>query len=59
MLAMYTFPRETVRINTFAFDVKTSLIIDFFEISYSLRTNFSGVNHKLSVGFDVLRLLEG
>jgi hypothetical protein len=54
MFATYTFhsPADTVPYNSVALDVITGVnILDIIDVSYTLRTNFSGVNHKVSVGY--------
>ena len=52
MFANYKFPNETVHVNTLAFDVGIGFyILRFIDIGYTIRTNFKGINHKVSVGF--------
>jgi hypothetical protein len=51
-LANYAFPEGDVRINSFVLDVFTGLtLFNFLDVSYSLRTNFSGVTNKISIGY--------
>ena len=52
MMAAYQFQEEEFKENTFAFDFSTGIIIkDFFNISYTLRTDFQSANNKLAVGY--------
>ena len=47
----HTFTDGKAEFNTFVFDVSTGfLIADWFNISYTLRTNFKGVTNKISAG---------
>jgi TolB-like protein len=51
MFSEYAFSDGTVSIQTFALDVVTGFNIgNVFDISYTLRTNFSGVSNKVSAG---------
>jgi hypothetical protein len=51
MIADYRFGDYDNRAVVNAFDIAMGfLLINTFDISYSIRTNFEGVNHKLSVG---------
>jgi TolB-like protein len=51
MFSEYTFSDGTARIQTFALDMATGVNIgNVFDISYTLRTNFSGVSNKVSAG---------
>ena len=52
MIGRYTLPEDTVPVNIFAFDVVTGFVLwNFLDISYTLRTDFNGFNHKASVGY--------
>jgi hypothetical protein len=52
MLAQYNFPEGDVPSNTFIVDFVTGInLMNFIDISYTIRTNFKGANHKLSVGY--------
>ena len=51
-LAEYDFPEGRVSKKTFAAEVITGFNIkNMIDISYTLRTNFTGVSHKISVGY--------
>jgi TolB-like protein len=52
MIARYTFPEGDYSANIFAADFITGVnILNMIDISYTLRTNFSGASNKLSVGY--------
>jgi len=51
MLASYHFPEGEIRENTFAADLSTGVIINWFSISYTLRTNFQSASHKMAFGY--------
>jgi len=52
MYSHYTFSDGTADSNTFAFELTIGFnIMDIIDISYTPRTNFRGVSHKLSVGY--------
>jgi hypothetical protein len=52
MMVRYTFPEGDYSDNIFAADIITGInILNMFDISYTLRTKFSGVSNKLSVGY--------
>ena len=52
MLGEYTFPEEIIQVNIIAFNATTGVNIgNFLDISYTLRTNFNLVNHKIAVGY--------
>ena len=52
MIARYTFPEGDYSANIFAADFITGVnILNMIDISYTLRTNFSGTSNKLSVGY--------
>ena len=52
MIAGYSFGDYDTRAVVSAFDVAAGfLLINAIDISYSVRTNFKGVNHKLSIGY--------
>jgi hypothetical protein len=51
MMVRYTFPEGEYSENIFAADIVAGFnILDMFDISYTLRTNFSGISNKISVG---------
>jgi len=50
--ANYAFPEGDVRRNGFVMDIITGFtLFNFLDISYTLRTNFSGVTNKFSLGY--------
>jgi len=52
MLGEYTFPEEKIPVNVFAFDATAGVNIkNRFNISYTMRTDFTSVNNKLAVGY--------
>jgi len=52
MFGKYTFPEGDIPVNIFALDVTAGVnILDMFDISYTLRTSFKTVNHKVSAGY--------
>ena len=52
MLATYQKPEGEFKENVFAVDIMTgAIILNIFNISYTLRTNFLSASHKVSVGF--------
>jgi hypothetical protein len=52
MIADYQIEDITVSKNIFAADFIAGVnILNFFDISYTLRTDFASANHKISVGF--------
>ena len=52
MLAEYTFPEEKIPVNILAFNATTGIILwNVLDISYTLRTDFNSVNHKMSIGY--------
>jgi TolB-like protein len=52
MLGEYTFPEGTVPVNIFAVDAIAGVNIgNFLDVSYTVRSNFKSVNHKLAVGY--------
>jgi TolB-like protein len=52
MLANYNYPTGEVQTNIFAMDFITGVNIgDMLNISYTLRTNFNRVSHKMLVGY--------
>jgi hypothetical protein len=52
MLANYRYPTGEVPINIFAMDFITGINIgNMFNVSYTLRTNFNKVNHKVLTGY--------
>lgn len=52
MFQTWTFETGTVKNDTPAADIAAGAVLwNHLDISYTLRTNFSSVNHKLSVGF--------
>ena len=52
MLGRHTAAGGNVPVNIFAFDAVTGFLLwDAFDISWTLRTNFKGANHKLAVGW--------
>jgi len=52
MYSKYTFPDENIPMDIFTGNFTTGFNIgNFLDISYTLRTNFSLVNNKISVGF--------
>jgi hypothetical protein len=52
MIADYRYEDIKNRAVVSAFDIETGfMFFNFLDISYSLRTNFKNVNHKLSVGY--------
>ena len=51
MMVRYTFPEGKYSENIFAADIVAGFnILNMFDISYTLRTNFSGISNKISVG---------
>jgi TolB-like protein len=53
MISTYTFPNDTVNMNTFAFDVGAGFDISIVTIGYNLRTDFKSINHKTYVGIRI------
>jgi len=53
MISTYTFPNDTVNMNTFAFDVSAGIDISTVTFGYNLRTDFKGVNHKAYIGIRI------
>ena len=55
MDAQYKFPQNEVSTQTPAFDVAAGFFFGegrhFMRIGYALRTNFSGINHRLTAGY--------
>jgi len=52
MLGEYTFPEGTIPVNIFAVDAIAGVNIgNFLDVSYTARSNFKSVNHKLAVGY--------
>jgi len=52
MIGKYTFPEGDIPINIFAADVTAGINIgNIIDISYTARSNFKSVNHKLAVGY--------
>jgi hypothetical protein len=52
MILSYTFPEGLYTDKIFAADIITGFNIgNFFDVSYTLRTNFSNVSNKLSLGY--------
>jgi hypothetical protein len=52
MFQTWTFETGEVKNNTFAVDAALGVVLwNHLDISYTLRTNFASVNHKVSVGF--------
>ena len=52
MLATYNFPAAEVKDHTFAADACAGIIINNkFNISYTMRTNFTSASNKLAVGY--------
>ena len=52
MVARYTFPEGETKRNFMLADVSAGYIFGFgLTVSYSLRTNFTSVNHKMAVGY--------
>jgi len=52
MLGEYTFPEEKIPVNIYAVDATTGINIgNIFDVSYTARSNFKSVNHKVAVGF--------
>ena len=48
----YYFSKESVPFNTCVVDFITGFtFMSFLDASYTLRTNFNGVNHKISIGY--------
>ncbi|MCL2832453.1 MAG: caspase family protein [Treponema sp.] len=52
IMSKYYLPDDTITLNTFAAEVSAGItIFDIINISYTLRTNFKGTNHKISAGY--------
>jgi hypothetical protein len=52
MIANYIYPKETVSMNIFAADVIIGVnFLNMIDLSYTLRTNFSGVSNKFLAGY--------
>ena len=52
MLGKYTFPEVDIPGNIFAVDVITGINIgNILDVSYTARSNFKSVNHKLAIGY--------
>jgi TolB-like protein len=52
MLGKYTFPEGDIPVNILALDFIAGVNIwNMLDVSYTLRTNFKSVNHKLAVGY--------
>ena len=52
LLSKYTFPEGESTVNSFAVDVCAGVnILSFIDVSYTFRTNFDNVGHKVSVGY--------
>jgi len=52
IMTNYDFSDGAVSLHTFAAEITTGVtIIDMINMSYSLRTDFKGVDHKISVGY--------
>ena len=52
MLARLSYPSGNVPVNVFAFEAITGFnFFGFLDVSYTLRTNFKAVNHKVSAGY--------
>jgi hypothetical protein len=52
MMINYTYPKETVSENIFAVDAIIGLnFLNVLDLSYTLRTNFSGVSNKFLIGY--------
>ena len=52
MIAKYTFSDGVVDVGIFALDLTTGVnLFRWLDISYTLRTNFTGASNKLSVGY--------
>jgi len=52
MFGKYTFPEEDIPLSIFAFDVTSGVNIgNILDVSYTLRTTFKTVNHKVAVGY--------
>jgi hypothetical protein len=51
-ISNYSASGETAQDNRLIADLTAGInIINMFDVSYTLRTNFSGVNHKFSIGY--------
>jgi Predicted integral membrane protein len=52
MLGKYTFPEGDIPVNIFAVDAITGINIgNILDVSYTARSNFKSVNHKLAIGY--------
>jgi len=52
MMSNYSLPEGDLKEKTLAMDMITGLnIANVFDISYTLRTNFSNANNKISAGY--------
>jgi len=52
MLGKYNFPEGDIPVNIFAVDATTGINIgNFLDVSYTARSNFKSVNHKVAVGY--------
>jgi len=52
MLGKYTFPEGDIPLNIFAVDATTGINIgNILDVSYTARSNFKSVNHKVAVGY--------
>ena len=52
LLARLSYPEGDVAVNVFVFEASAGFnFLDFLDVSYTLRTNFKAVNHKISAGY--------
>jgi len=52
MLGKYTFPEGDIPVNIFAVDATTGMNIgNILDLSYTVRSNFKSVNHKVAIGY--------
>jgi len=52
MHGKYSFPEGDYIVNAWTADLCAGVnVLNMLDISYTLRTNFSGANHKVSVGY--------
>ena len=52
MMVKYTFPEGPIAKNILAADIIAGInLFDMIDISYTLRTDFSGISNKLSIGY--------